>query len=153
VGRAFGKKIKKDGGRVFVLTGDGEMAEGSIWEALLIAKKLKLDNLILLVDSNKYGACYSTKEMVNFDEKSLKLKLEAFDFKAIILNGHDEEDLKKIKKITPGLNAIILNTIKGKGLYFLEESHLHGFNFFYEPEKYVEAMKLLRGSEENVGKN
>ena len=142
VGRAFAKKVKNEG-KVYALLGDCEMAEGSIWEALLMGKNLKLENLTIFIDFNKYGASYSTLETANINEESLRKKLEAFDFKTLILDGHDEEELKKIKTISPGLNAVILKTIKGKGIYFLEESHAHGFNFFFEEEKYKEIMEIL----------
>ncbi len=141
IGRAFAKKVKKDGGKVYVLMGDCEMAEGSVWEALSIAKTLKVNNLVIIIDSNKYGAVYPVKKSISDDNESLKAKIEAFGFGAKILNGHNEEDFKQIKNIETGLNAFILDTIKGKGINFLEESHAHGFNFFYEPEKYKEVME------------
>lgn len=144
VGRAFAKKVKKDGGKVYVLMGDCETAEGSIWESLLIAKKLKIDNLMIFVDFNEYGAYYPIKESLNIDKESLKNKFEAFEVDTVILDGHDEEELSKIKLLEPGLKAVLLKTVKGKGIYFLEESHAHGFNFFYEPERYKEMMEKLR---------
>jgi transketolase len=144
VGRAFAKKVKQDGGKVYVLIGDGEMAEGSIWEALLIAKNLNTDNLIIFVDFNKYGASYPVKRTLNLDDNSIKAKLEAFGFTTTVIDGHEEEELSKIKQLGPGLNAVILDTIKGKGIDFLEESHAHGFNFAYEPEKYKETIERLK---------
>jgi transketolase len=142
VGRALAKKLKKDNGKVYVLCGDCEMAEGSVWEALSIAKTLNVDNLTVFVDCNKYGVICPTKRL-GLDKDSLKKKLEAFGFNSLILNGHDENELGKIKKLGQGLNAIVLDTIKGKGIDFLEKSHAHGFNFFYEPEKYERMMKEL----------
>lgn len=144
VGRAFGKKIKNDGGKVYVLMGDCEMAEGSVWEAFSIAKNLNVENLLVFIDFNKYGAVYPVDKSICSDINSLKKKIEAFGFKTTILNGHDEEQLSRIKQIEPGLNAFILDTIKGKGIDFLEESHAHQFNFFFEPEKYKEIMEKLK---------
>lgn len=144
IGRAFAKKVKKDGGKVYVLIGDCETAEGSIWESLLIAKNLKVDNLIIFVDFNKYGATYPVERTICLDKESLKSKFEAFGFNTLILDGHNEEELSKIQEIQPGLNAVILETVKGKGIDFLEESHAHGFNFCYEEEKYKEVMEKLK---------
>ena len=120
------------------------MAEGSVWEAFSIAKTLKVDNLVVFVDYNKYGAVYPIKESISDDKETLKKKIEAFGFNTLILDGHDETDLAEIKNLNPGLNAIILDTIKGKGIDFLEESHAHGFNFFFEPEKYEKVMNELK---------
>jgi transketolase len=144
VGRAFGKKAKGSKGKVYVLMGDCETAEGSVWEALLIAKNIGVDNLVVLVDFNKYGCVYPTQRTISLDRYSLKNKLEAFGFNTLVLDGHNEEELSKIKQIEPGLNAVILETVKGKGIDFLEESHAHGFNFFFEPEKYKETMEKLK---------
>lgn len=96
---------------------------------------------MIIIDSNKYGAVYPVKKSISGDNQSLKAKIEAFGFNTTILEGHNEKDLEKIKVTENGLNAFILDTVKGKGLDFLEESHAHGFNFFYEPEKYEEVMK------------
>lgn len=95
-------------------------------------------------DFNKYGAVYSVEKSICSDINSLKEKLKAFGFNTTILNGHDETQLSKIKRIEPGLNAVILDTIKGKGIDFLEESHTHQFNFFFEPEKYKEVMEKFK---------
>ena len=144
VGRAFAKKLKKVPGNVYVLLGDGEMAEGSVWEALLIANNLKLDNLVILVDVNKYGAVYPIADITSDTIETLQKKIAAFIPSTCVIDGHDESELEQIKKTPPGPSAIILDTIKGKGLDFLEQSHAHGFNFFFEPEKYVEAMEKLK---------
>ena len=142
VGRAFAKKLKNKPGRVYVLMGDGEMAEGSVWESLILAKTLKLDNLTALIDHNKYGAVYRINEITSDDQYVLKKKLKAFGFNTSIVDGHNQKEFRKIKN--KGLKAIIFNTIKGNGIDFLEESHAHGFNFFFEPEKYKEVMENLK---------
>jgi len=144
VGRAFAKKVKQDGGKVYVLIGDGETAEGTIWEALLIARNLNVDNLIVVVDYNKYGAIYPVEKTLSLNSNSLKAKLEAFGFNTLVIDGHNEEELSKIKNLNVGLNAVIIETIKGKGIDFLEESHIHGFNFAYEEEKYKETIEKLK---------
>ena len=142
IGRAFAKKIKKELGNVYVLLSDGEMAEGSNWESLIILKNLKLTNLKVLIDFNKYGAIYPIKEITLDDKYSLKKKIKAFGFNTIIIDGHSEKEFKKIKQ--KEFTVFILDTIKGKGIDFLEKSHAHGFNFFYEPDKYKEVMEKLK---------
>lgn len=135
VGRAFAKKLKGEDGRVYVLTGDGEMEEGSNWEALMIANNLALDNLTLLVDWNKYQAVGSVYKLAMTDGITLRNRLEAFGCDTIIVNGHDAEDLAKIGKLEKGLNAVILDTIKGKGISFLENTHAHGYSWKEEDIK------------------
>ncbi len=139
-GRAFAKKIKNEKGFVYVLTGDGEMQEGSNWEALMIANSLKL-NLTLLVDSNKYQSIERINENLKMNDKSLEKKIKSFGFKTKIIEGHNPEELRKIKRLK-GCNAIILNTIKGKGISILEKDSPHSYVWKNEKE-YPEYLKEL----------
>lgn len=122
VGMAFARKFKKENGHIFVLIGDGECQEGTIWESLNLAQKHKLDNLTIIVDYNKLQALASIKEIMN--ETNLKAKFEAFGSHVIELPGHDFKELldslsdKTIKENVP--RVIIADTIKGKGLSFME---------------------------------
>jgi len=141
-GRAFAKKINGEPGKIYVLTGDGEMEEGSNWEALSLANRLKLDNLTLLVDWNKYQAVGPVCDVGGLDEIILKRRLEAFGCNTLRINGHDEEELLKIKSLECGLNAVILDTIKGKGVKCLEDSHAHGYS--WTPEEYSRALEDLK---------
>lgn len=144
VGRAFAKKIKNESGSIYVLTGDGEMEEGSNWEALTIADNLRLDNLVLLIDWNKYQATDSIKEVSRNDDLKLKRKLESFGCNVYLINGHDENELIKLKSLEKGLNAVILDTIKGKGISYLEKSHAHKLDPIKEYDKYKCAMEELK---------
>jgi transketolase len=141
-GRAFAKKIKGEKGRVYVLTGDGEMEEGSNWEAMMIANSLKV-NLNILVDWNKYQAIGDVDETTNINGKSLEKKLSSFGFKTKIINGHTINGLKHLKELEEGCNAIILNTIKGKGISILEREHNHVYNWKNE-EEYLRDFKELK---------
>lgn len=122
-GFAFAKKLKKEPGRVFVLVGDGECEEGAIWESLIIANRLKLDNLTIIVDHNKLQAIAALEE-VHGGQPNLKEKFEAFGCSTASIDGHNFDDLlkaldsKSVKKGKP--TAIIANTVKGKGLSFME---------------------------------
>jgi len=139
-GRAFAKKIKREKGFVYVLTGDGEMQEGSNWESLMIANFLKL-NITLLVDWNKYQSIEKINENFKIDDKSLERKIRSFGFKTQIINGHEIGDLKKIKRLK-GCNAFILNTIKGKGISILEKDSPHSY-IWKNKEEYKKYLKEL----------
>src|SRR4030043_108649 len=123
-GMAFARKLKKEKGRIFVLIGDGECQEGTIWESLNLARRHKLDNLTIIVDHNKLQALSSVKEIQ--DEQNLKPKFEAFGCNTAEIDGHDFSqiidalDEKHIKKEMP--RAIITHTIKGKGLSLMENT-------------------------------
>jgi len=141
-GRAFAKKLKKEKGNVYVLTGDGEMEEGSNWEALILARKLKLDNLTLLVDYNKYQANGPVKEIGDLDGRILTNKLKAFGCNTLTINGHKESGLRRLKTLKRGLNAVILDTQKGKGVKCLEEINAHGYG--WKPGEFEKALEDLR---------
>ena len=119
---AFARKFKKENGHIFVIIGDGECQEGTIWESLNLAQRYKLDNLTIIVDYNKLQALTTIKEVMN--ETNLKAKFEAFGCSVIEINGHNFNELldnlnhKTIKKDIPRM--IIADTIKGKGLSCME---------------------------------
>jgi transketolase len=122
VGMAFARKYKKQAGRIFVLMGDGECQEGTTWESLNIAKNAKLDNLTIIVDHNKLQALSRIDEVLQ--DENLAEKFKVFGCNTFAIDGHDFGQLLKtldansIKKGMP--TAIIANTIKGKGLSFME---------------------------------
>ncbi len=117
-GMAFARKIKKNKGKIYVIISDGECQEGTTWESLLIASKHKLDNLIIIVDYNKIQALSTLKDALPLHD--LVKKFKSFNFNSVdIKNGHSFKSIisslkKKIIKNKP--TAIILNTIKGKGV-------------------------------------
>lgn len=110
--------LKKNGkeNHVYVITGDGELAEGSNWEALMSAAKYKLDNLTWIVDRNHLQISGNTEEVMPIE--NLKAKAEAFGFKTIEINGHDYDEIEDaLDTREAGVPiCIIANTIKGKGL-------------------------------------
>ena len=122
-GIALGKKIKKNKNSVFVLLGDAECSEGAIWEAALYAKKYSLDNLIAIVDDNKIGATNFTSKFTSV--YPLDKKFRSFGWEVKKCNGHSIKQIYKIlnrfkKSNNNKPKALICNTIKGKGLSFLE---------------------------------
>jgi transketolase len=122
VGMAIASKINKNNKKYFVVCGDGEINEGSIWESLLSASKHKLDNLILLIDYNKLQSYGKTRDILNLEPLTDKFK--SFNFKTFNINGHDiieiESTLNKVLKIKNKPSVIICHTIKGKGLRVAE---------------------------------
>lgn len=80
--------------RVYCLIGDGESAEGSIWESIAFASHYKLDNLVLIIDANRLGQSEPT--MIGHDLDIYKRRLDAFDFNTVIVDGHDVKTLVNI---------------------------------------------------------
>jgi len=122
VGMAIGLRIKQSPARVVVLTGDGEINEGSNWEAAMSAAKHRLSNLIVLVDYNKFQSYGPTSEVL--DLEPLTDKWRAFGFAVKEVDGHDTQQLRVILDSLPfdasRPSAIICHTIKGKGIPFAE---------------------------------
>ncbi len=122
-GIAFSAKMDKKNYKIFALISDGELYEGSTWEAILFAANFKLKNLIIIVDRNRQIVMDKTENCIKLDP--IQKKLTSFGCKTFSVNGHKHDDLNKIfKKIRSLKNdkpiAIIANTIKGKGISFME---------------------------------
>lgn len=121
VGTAIGAKLAKTSARTFVIMGDGEMQEGSNWEALMSAAHHKLDNLTAIVDRNRLQQGARTEDTAGLDP--LDEKLESFGFEVRVIDGHDYGQLwDALQPSTTGKPvAIVANTIKGKGVSFIED--------------------------------
>lgn len=124
VGMAYSCKINKQTHRVVCLLSDGELDEGSNWESTLLATHLKLDNLIVIIDKNNLQSLKSTKETLNLEP--LKEKFNSFGCYTIEIDGHDVSQIKNaLNKKEVGKPLVILaNTIKGKGVSFMENKVL-----------------------------
>ncbi len=125
-GLALSAKRKNLIWKTYCLVSDGELDEGSNWESILLAPQLKLDNLILIVDYNKIQSLGTVKEVI--DLGPLKQKFEAFRWEVYETDGHDHLSLKDIFIKAQNLNGkptvIIANTVKGKGVSFMEDKLL-----------------------------
>ena len=127
-GIALGLKRKKKKGKVFVLLGDGELYEGSVWEAIMFAGEHRLDNLIAIVDNNKISMLDYCKNIL--DLEPLQEKFKVFHWDVLRVNGHNVnqlfQTLKRLKKKTKNgkPKLLIADTIKGKGVVKLEKDHL-----------------------------
>ena len=142
-GVAMAMKKKGNASRVYVLVGDGECEEGSVWEAALFSAKHNLANLTCIVDSN---GLQSDGKVSDFNSTEwLEKRWSAFGWKTKIVDGHSIESLIQSLSITSVLSplAIIAKTTKGKGVSFMENNNSWHHNRITE-DAYLEALKELR---------
>ena len=122
VGMAMSAKLNNQKHKIYCIVGDGECNEGAIWEAANIASHFKLDNLVVIVDHNKQQASGDVFEIMN--PHVLSEKWSSFGWETKEVDGHDIEKLHQLFKSAPFTSekptAIIANTIKGKGVSFME---------------------------------
>ena len=122
VGMAISAKLSNDSYRVYTLVGDGEIQEGQVWEAAMLAGHRKLDNLVVIVDNNNLQIDGPINEVNS--PYPIDKKFEAFNFHVINIDGHDFDAIDaafKEAKATKGQpTAIIAKTVKGKGVSFME---------------------------------
>ena len=144
VGMAISAKLSNDDYRVYTLLGDGEIQEGQVWEASMLAGHRKLDNLVVIVDNNNLqidGKITDVNSPYPIDKK-----FEAFNFHVINIDGNDfdqiEAAFKEARKTKGMPTAIIAKTIKGKGVSFMEDqAGWHGKA--PNDEQYAQAMEDL----------
>lgn len=144
VGMAISAQISNDDYRVYTLLGDGEIQEGQVWEAAMLAGFRKLDNLVVIVDNNGLQIDGAVDEVCS--PYPIDKKFEAFNFHVINIDGHDFDQIDaafKEAKATKGQpTAIIAKTVKGKGVSFMEnKASWHGVA--PNAEQFAEAMKEL----------
>ena len=144
VGLALAKKLKGEEGTVYCLMSDGELAIGTTWESALIAAHHQLDNLIVIVDQNGLQAMGNTKDI-------LETHLGCFGgFQRHFVNGHDYEGIQTLLSPTPQTGerrhprVIIGETVKGRGVSFMEGSNLYHYKQLSEQE-YNDAKAELNG--------
>src|SRR5262249_59736750 len=124
VGGGGAMDIKMTGGanRVFVIVGDGELNEGSVWEAALVAGARRLDNLIVIVDRNEFQANVRTEDLVPLEP--IEAKFAAFGWATDRINGHDFDSMERsfarlpLERGKP--SVIVADTVRGKGLASME---------------------------------
>lgn len=144
VGMALGKKRAKETGNVYCIMSDGEMQEGTTWEAAALAAHHKLDNLVVLIDVNKWCAMGKTSEVVNYEP--LEDKWQAFGWAYTRINGHDHDQVKRgleMYRDTEAPYVLICDTIKGKGVSFFEDHLLYHYKQV-EKDEYEKAMAELQ---------
>ena len=125
-GRALAAKRKGEAWRTFVLLGDGEMDEGSNWEALLFAAQHKLDNLVAIIDANGIQSLGGVGEVLNLEP--LAAKLRDFGWEVREIDGHDHAQLRDAFAGIPAAPGrplcVLARTVKGKGVSFMENQLL-----------------------------
>ena len=144
VGMAIAGKLDQADYRVYTLLGDGEIQEGQVWEAAMLAGFKKLDNLVVIVDNNNLQIDGEITEVNS--PYPIDKKFEAFNFHVINIDGNDFDQidaaLKEAKEIKGMPTAIVAKTVKGKGVSFMENQvGWHGVA--PNDEQYAEAMKEL----------
>nr|CAH7722415.1 unnamed protein product [Callosobruchus chinensis] len=146
-GMAFvGKYYDKASYRVYCLVGDGESAEGSIWESVHFASHYKLDNLVTIFDVNRLGQSEETS--LGHDVETYRKRLEAFGMNAIVVDGHDVEELAKAfhaATTTQGKpTAIVAKTFKGKNFPKIENlDNWHGKPLGDQADRVIQHVKSL----------
>jgi len=143
-GMALAGKIDNKPYKIYVLLGDGELNEGSVWEAVMFAGHHKLNNLTAIVDHNKIQALGCTRDII--DLEPLGEKWECFGWNVHEIDGHNFEQIfDALNSLSPEQpNVIILHTVKGKGVSFMEDNLLWHYRAPDEKE-YTLALKELTG--------
>ena len=146
-GMALAAKIDGKDSRVYAILGDGEIEEGQVWEAFMFAAHFKLDNLCVIIDINGLQIDGPTEKVMN--SAPVDAKMEAFGFNVVTIDGHDFDQIESAVQAfhaeTEKPTCIILDTIKGKGVSFMEnavEWHGKGPN----DEEYAIAMQELNAA-------
>ena len=144
-GMAYGLMRKGSSRKVFCIVGDGELNEGSMWEAILFAGHHKLDNLIIVVDANQYQAMGLTKDII--DLEPLDKKFESFKFSAFECDGHSVEALNLVFEEAKKSNqpsVVIARTTKGAGVSFMEGENIWHYKKMSKEEEAIAFSDILK---------
>jgi len=147
VGVAIGSRLSKDNARIYAIIGDGESDEGSIWEAAMYAGNMKLANLTAFTDYNKMQLDGEISEINGLEP--LGDKWRAFGWNVISVDGHNvcqiDDAIIQAKSCKDKPTMIILNTLKGKGVSFLEKNWKNNHNVTIDAEQRNQALNELKG--------
>lgn len=147
LGMAYYLKLRKLPSHVFVILGDGELNEGTIWEAVMYAPVAKVDNLIVYVDHNGFQSCDSCEHIL--PQPNLCERWAAFGWNAIEIDGNDMSQVVAATELasahTGSPTVIIADTVKGKGVSFMENNNSWHQHTLTE-EQYLQAMVELGGA-------
>ena len=145
VGMALAGRIQGRSYRVFVVVSDGECNEGSVWEAAMLAPAHRLDNVVVIVDYNKWQATGRSNEIMAL--QPLRQKWEAFGWSASEVDGHDLGALvKALRNVPDGSGkpiAVVAHTVKGKGIPFMEDDN--NWHYRSPDAKELQTAKTLLG--------
>lgn len=145
VGMALAAKYDNSPSRIFVFLGDGELNEGSNWEAVMFAKQHFLDNLVAIIDHNKIQAMEKSSEIINLEP--LKEKWESFGWRTKEVDGHNIKEIIAALENIPfekgKPSCLVAHTVKGKGVSFMEnEPRWH--DKYPDQEEYQKALNELK---------
>jgi transketolase len=146
VGKALALKLRKLNSKVYVILGDGELAEGSNFEAMLFAAHHKLDNLIMIIDHNNLQSLTTVDKTLNL--KPYKEKIKSFNWNYFEIDGNNLDEIENTLVILNSNNkptAILANTVKGKGVDFMENQvkwHYKSPNH----DEYVDALNQIKNA-------
>ncbi len=145
VGMAYAARLSGSAHHVFVVLGDGELDEGSVWESALAAGHHKLNNLTIVVDYNKLQSFGPVREI--WDLEPLAAKWQAFGFGCVEVDGHDVEQLRAALSL-PGKGAkpraVIAHTVKGRGIPFAEANPAWHHKASLKPQDIQELRAAVR---------
>jgi transketolase len=146
VGIALDQRLRNSPGRTVVVTGDGELNEGSVWEALLVASAQRIGNLVVVVDRNEFQANVPTETLVPLEP--LEDKFRAFRCETFRVDGHDFAALDEVFSLVPASadrpTVVIADTVRGKGLPSLERRADRWFVSF-SPDEVAQLLDELHG--------
>jgi transketolase len=145
-GMAYAAKLDNKQHKVFVVLGDGELDEGAVWEAALVSNHFKLDNLIAVVDFNKMQSLDFVENTISLEP--LDKKWKSFGWNVITIDGHNHDELydalSNAKNNDNNKPTVILaNTIKGKGISFMENDILWHYRYPHKGEEYDNSLLEL----------
>ena len=154
LGMALALRLDSRTSRVFVIMGDGELAEGQLWEAAMAASCYRLDNLVGIVDRNRVQATGPTKEV--FDIPAIEKKWEAFGWHVLNVDGHDVEGildaLDAAESLKGAPTVIVADTVKGKGFSFAE-NNADFHNGILTDELFARGLADLQRRQAELGTN
>jgi len=152
IGMALGARIKNRPFRVYVVLGDGELNEGQVWEAFMLAPAYKLGNLVAIIDKNRFSLTDSTEKVLPCDP--IDKKLEAFGWHVITIDGHSVKEIFDAFKIARTFEskptAIIAQTVKGKGISFLADKAISHSTTLSRKEAETALLELGCSEEEII---
>lgn len=141
VGFALAKKLNKEEGKIYVLMSDGEMQCGTTWESFLIADQHDLKNLVVIVDNNGFQAMGMTDSIISIPFDRLHRRIDEIHY----IDGHNFKEIENAVACNQDISSpkfIVANTIKGKGVSFMENNNLYHYKA-PSREEYEEALKEL----------
>ena len=152
LGMAMGYRAQKIDTKIYAMLGDGELQEGEVWEAFMCGAHHGLSNLCCIIDYNKLQSDATNKTIMNFEP--LEEKLLAFGWNVISIDGHDVNDIsravEKFKSTRDKPTVIIANTIKGKGVSFMEGNPAWHGSVKIRVEELTLALTELRAQPEEI---